>query len=86
MLRPEKTKRFGEPLRPESAFSVEVSMISVKTVDGLALVLLARKSAATPATCGLAIEVPLIVLVSLSLPIQAEVISEPGAKTSTQEP
>ena len=43
-------------------------------------------SAAAPATCGDAIEVPLIELVAVSLVRHAEVIDEPGAKMSTQEP
>ena len=36
-------------------------------------------SAATAATCGAAIEVPLMVLVAVDPPIHAEVIAEPGA-------
>ena len=40
-----------------------------------------------PATCGVAIDVPLIVFVSVvPLPIHAEVIPEPGANQSTQLP
>ena len=47
---------------------------------------LASSNAAPPATWGDVIEVPLIVLISKSLPIQAEVILDPGAKISTQLP
>src|SRR5690606_4050078 len=50
--------------------------------DGLA----ARMRAAPPATCGDAIEVPLMVLVAELLVNQADVIDTPGAKMSRQEP
>ena len=43
-------------------------------------------SAAAPATCGEAIEVPLIVRVAVVEPIQADKIPEPGAKRSKHEP
>src|SRR5688572_20552717 len=43
-------------------------------------------SAAAPATCGLAIEVPEIDWVALSLPMLAPRMLTPGAKMSTQEP
>ena len=39
-----------------------------------------------PATCGQAIEVPLMVLVASGSPSQADVIATPGAKISTQVP
>ena len=42
--------------------------------------------AATPATCGVAIDVPLIVAVAVSLVAQAERMLEPGAKMSTTLP
>ena len=42
--------------------------------------------AATPATCGEAIDVPEIVFVALFDVYQDEVMFEPGAKTSTHEP
>jgi hypothetical protein len=42
--------------------------------------------AATPATCGAAIDVPDMTLVAVVLPIHAEVMLEPGANTSTQRP
>ena len=51
-------------------------------LDGLA----ESSSAAAPATCGEAIEVPEIVFVALDEVCQAEVIAEPGAKMSTQVP
>ena len=43
-------------------------------------------SAATPATCGAAIDVPLIVLVAVSDVDHAEVMLEPGAKMSRHVP
>jgi hypothetical protein len=43
-------------------------------------------SAAAPATCGDAIDVPLIDRVTVLLVDQAEVIDEPGAKMSRQVP
>ena len=43
-------------------------------------------NAATPATWGLAMDVPLMVLMAVVLVCQAEVILEPGANTSTQVP
>jgi hypothetical protein len=45
-----------------------------------------RYSAATPATCGVAIDVPLIVFVDVSDDRQAEVMLEPGAKRSMHVP
>ena len=45
-----------------------------------------RMRAAIPATCGVAIEVPLIVFVAVSLVRQADRIAEPGAKMSTMLP
>jgi hypothetical protein len=47
---------------------------------------LLRYRAAAPATCGAAIEVPLIVLVASGEVYHAEVIEEPGARMSTQRP
>src|SRR5690625_2910040 len=45
-----------------------------------------RSRAAAPATCGAAMDVPLMVSSAVSPPIQAEVMSEPGAWMSTHEP
>jgi hypothetical protein len=43
-------------------------------------------SAATPATCGEAIDVPEIVFDAVVDVYQAEVMLDPGANTSTQDP
>ena len=45
-----------------------------------------RYKPATPATCGVAIEVPDILFIAVVLPIQAEVIFVPGASISTTDP
>jgi hypothetical protein len=42
--------------------------------------------AATPQTCGDAMEVPEMVRVEVAAPVQAAVMSEPGAAMSQQEP
>jgi hypothetical protein len=60
--------------------------ISFLTVAGDAPGLLCKNLAATPATCGVAIEVPLIVLVAVSLVFQDDRMLEPGAKISTTLP
>ena len=67
-------------------FGVELLMIAAVTVAGDAVGFVSRNNAATPATCGEAIDVPEIVLVAVSLVRQAEVIPLPGAKMSTQVP
>ena len=61
-------------------------MIDAVTVAGDAPGLVSKNKAATPATCGDAIEVPEIVFTAISLVIQADVMPEPGAKMSTQVP
>ncbi|GAB3811006.1 hypothetical protein GCM10027605_50320 [Micromonospora zhanjiangensis] len=59
---------------------VVADLLGVK--DGLA----PSTSAEAPATCGEAIDVPLMVLVAVLLEYQAEVIDVPGAKMSRQVP
>ena len=63
-------------------------MIAEATVEGLAPPLpeMDRYRAATPATCGDAMDVPLIVFVAVLLVLHAEVMPLPGANTSTQLP
>src|SRR5215212_5854683 len=65
---------------------VELFTSALRTVAGDALELPERYSAATPATCGVAIDVPLMVFVAVSLDAQAEVMLEPGATMSTHVP
>src|SRR5690606_36834462 len=62
--------RAGAPSTPV----VALAMIAFSTWAGVAPGLLARYRAATPATCGAAIEVPLMVLGAVLLVCQAEVI------------
>ena len=45
-----------------------------------------RYNAAAPTTCGVAIDVPLMVLVAVELVFHADVMPEPGANMSTQVP
>ncbi len=56
------------------------------TCAGVAEGLSARCRAAAPATCGLAMDVPEMVLVAESPLFHAEVMEEPGAKMSRTEP
>jgi hypothetical protein len=57
-----------------------------RTCAGVKDVFAESTSAATPATCGDAIDVPLMVLVAELLLYQADLIDEPGAKMSRQVP
>ena len=71
---------------PLSLFKDAALTIVFLTVAGDAPGLLCRIRAATPATCGLAIDVPLNVAVAVSLVRQADTMLEPGAKISTTLP
>lgn len=64
---------------PEITPVVELLISQLRIVDDDAFPKVALYSAATPATCGDAIEVPLIVRVAPVLPIHADVIEAPGA-------
>ena len=66
--------------------AVAALRIAEETLAGDADVAPCRCSAAVPATCGVAIEVPLIVFVALSELLHDEVMLEPGANRSTQLP
>ena len=59
---------------------------SFRTVAGDAPGLLCKNRAATPATCGVAIDVPLNVAVAVSLPFDDDSMLDPGAKISTTLP
>ena len=56
------------------------------TADGEAPGFACRYSAIAPATCGAAIDVPLIVFVAVLLVCHAEVMLAPGANRSRHEP
>ena len=86
-LKSEKSSRFGEPVPAlVTLFGVELLMIAAATVAGDAPGFASRNKAATPATCGDAIDVPEIVLVAVSLVLHVEVMLLPGAKMSTHVP
>src|SRR3954454_11111981 len=74
---------FGEPVPGLLMwFGVALSFSACCTPAGEAVGLADRYSAAAPVTCGVAIDVPLMVLVAVSLLFQAEVMLTPGAKMS----
>ena len=83
----EYTSRLGEAVpREVSRFAVALALKNAATAVGDAVGFAASARAATPATWGDAIEVPLMVLVAVELLFQAEVMLLPGAKISTQDP
>ena len=83
----ENSSRLGDPVPAfVTLFGVELLMIAAVTVAGEALGFVSRNSAATPTTCGVAIDVPEIVLVAVSLVFHDDVMLVPGAKMSTQVP
>jgi len=57
-----------------------------RTCEAVAVGFTCRYSAAVPATCGVAIDVPLMVFVAVLLPIHAELMFTPGALMCTQLP
>ncbi len=69
-----------------TALLVAMLISALRTVVGEAVGLPCRYSAATPATCGVAIEVPLMILVAVVLVSQSDLIFTPGAKISRHEP
>jgi len=83
----EKRSLLGElvPGLETTPLVAELTM-ALATADGDALVCVSRYSAAVPVTCGVAIDVPLMVLVAVVLVYHAEVMLEPGAKRSRQLP
>src|SRR4030095_1239810 len=83
----EKSNRLGEPVpAPVTLFSVALLMIAAVTVAGEAVGFVSRNKAATPVTCGVAIDVPEMVFVAVSLVLHADVMPLPGAKMSRQVP
>lgn len=79
--------RLGDPvpaLVTTPVVAAEVSALA--TWAGVYVGCAARISAAAPTTCGVAIDVPLIVLVAVLLVYQDDVMLVPGAKMSTQVP
>lgn len=78
--------RFGEPAASVTVPVVAPPLMTSATVAGDAAGLVCKNSAAAPATCGAAIDVPLIVAVATSDVCQEDVMFEPGANKSTHVP
>ena len=80
-------RRFGEPVPGDVTTSaVAAAVIAEATCEGDCAPLMASVTAATPATWGEAIEVPDNTAVAVVEVYQAEVMLDPGAKTSTHDP
>lgn len=71
---------------PVTTFGVAALTRPSRTWAGVLAGFCARYSAAAPTTCGVAIEVPEMVLVAVSPVPHEEVIEEPGAKMSRTVP
>src|SRR5690606_38292407 len=80
------SSRFGLPFVSPTTSGTALPVSASATSEGAASGLASRYSAATPATCGLAMDVPEMVFSASSPSIQAEVISSPGARMSTHSP
>ena len=82
-----KSSLFGEPV-PGLVMTPLVALLTSesRTCCGVNDGFCASTSAAAPVTCGVAIDVPLMVFVAVLLVFHAEVIEEPGAKMSRQVP
>src|SRR5690606_23954097 len=80
------SSRLGLPCGSATLPDPALPVIQSATASVEALGSSERWTAAAPATCGAAIEVPEMVWESESEPIQAEVMPTPGAKRSTQDP
>jgi len=66
-------------LGSRATFSVAAALMADVTVAGVAVGCACKCKVATPVTCGVAMDVPLMVLVAVVLVYQAEVKLEPGA-------
>ena len=82
-----KSSRFGDPVpAPVTTPVVESATRRSRTCAGVKLGFAESTNAAAPATCGVAIDVPLMVFVAVLEVFQAEVMLDPGAKMSRQVP
>src|SRR4030095_3009972 len=82
-----KRRRLGEPVPAlVTLFGVEPLTIAAATVAGEAVGFVSRNNAAMPVACGVASDVPEIVLFAVSLVFHDEVMLLPGAKRSRQVP
>ena len=74
------SSRLGEPVPGlVTLFGVALFTRASRTCAGVAVGLALRKSAAAPATCGEAMDVPLIDVLDVLPEFDAEVMLEPGA-------
>lgn len=84
---PVYNNRFGESvIGCLTTSGVAADRMRSLTSFGVRLGSFCRMSAAAPATCGHAMDVPLKVALALSDDKPAEVIEEPGAKISRHDP
>ena len=79
-------KRLTEPTGSVTTFWVALSDTAEATAAGVNEGDTSSKSAAAPATCGVAIDVPDNDRDAVGDEVAAETIAEPGAKISTHEP
>ena len=87
VMSPVNSSLFGEPGPGLITLPLVASATSLsRTCCGVNVGLPDSTRAAAPTTCGVAIEVPLMVLVAVSLAFHDEVMFTPGAKMSTQVP
>ena len=82
---PRRTSRLGDPAPGSATLAVASVRIRVRTPSPVASGA-PRWMAATPATCGAAIDVPCMVAAAESLVWYAERIDDPGANRSTHRP
>ena len=82
-----KSSLFGDPVPATLTLPLPATpRRAAATAAAVAVGCVSRYSAATPATCGEAIEVPLSTAVCVSLPLYADVMPAPGAKISRHAP
>ena len=82
-----KSNRFGEPAPMlVSTPLVAISTTVENTTEGEAVGAVSSTSAATPATWGAAIDVPLRKPAAVLLLLNADITAEPGANKSTHGP
>ena len=83
---PVYNKRFAVPTGSVTTFGVALIDNAEATAAGVNAGVTSSKSAAAPATCGVAIEVPDNDRRAVGEEVPAETMEEPGAKISTHEP
>ena len=83
---PVYNKRFAVPTGSVTTFGVALIDNAEATAAGVNPGVTSSKSAAAPATCGVAIDVPDNDRRAVGEEVPAETIAEPGAKISTHDP